>query len=86
MGVEGAEATSRGQGRAPPTGPCGAADRGRPGPWVAPQAALWSVTSSCRINIPRKFSSNSENISRSRFFEIKNSKNRELALGILSIG
>ena len=53
-----------------------------PGPWVVPQDALWSSASFCR----RKLSSNSENISRSNFYEIENRKNRELTLGIFLIG
>ena len=54
-----------------------------PALWVAPQAALWSIGVFSRIKNLRKFSSNSENISRSNFLKYKN---RELALGILSIG
>ena len=76
----------RGQGRAPPAGPGGPTARGRPGPWVSPQDALWSSASFYRIKNRRKLLSNSENIFRSNFSEIENSKNRELALGILLIG
>ena len=57
-----------------------------PGPWVALQVGLRSPTSSWKIKNICKFWRNSENISRSRFSEIENGKNRELALGILSIG
>ena len=54
--------------------------------WVASEAALQSSGVLFRIKKFRKFSSNSENISRTDFLKYKNSKNRELALGILSIG
>ena len=57
-----------------------------PGPLVAPQVALRRGGVFLHIKIPRKFSSNSENISISDFLKYKNSKNREVALGILSIG
>ena len=53
---------------------------------VASGAPLRTPSSSWRKNNPRKFRSNSENISRSKFLKQKDSKNRELALGILSIG
>ena len=57
-----------------------------PSPWVAPQVALRRGGVFLRIKILCKFSANSENISKSDFLKFKNSKNRELALGILSIG
>ena len=57
-----------------------------PALWVASQAAPRNPSSSWRKNNPRKFWSNSKNISRSKFLKQKDSKNRELALGILSIG
>ena len=53
-----------------------------PGLWGAFEAALRTPSSSWRKNNSLKFSSNSEEISRSGFFEIENSKNSELALGI----
>ena len=57
-----------------------------PSLWVAPQVALLAPVIICPVKNRRKFSSNSENISRSDFLKYKNSENRELALGILSIG
>ena len=57
-----------------------------PGLWAAPRAAVWCPGAFHHVRIPRKFWSNSENISRSKFLKQKDSKNRELALGILSIG
>ena len=57
-----------------------------PALWVASGAPLRSLSSSWRKNNPRKVSSNSENIPRSKFLKQKDSKNRELALGILVIG
>ena len=57
-----------------------------PALWVASSAPLRSLSSSWRKNNPRKILSNSVNISRSKFLKQKDSKNRELALGILSIG
>ena len=60
--------------------------RGGPHPWVHPPALLRIGTSSWRIKNPQKFPARSENISRSKFLKQKDSKNSELALGILSIG
>ena len=54
--------------------------------WVASSAPLQSLSSSWHKNNPHKVSPNSENIYRSKFLKQKDSKNRELALGILSIG
>ena len=76
----------RGHGRVPPAPPGGAAAGGRPWPLGGPQVALRRGGVLLRIKIARKFSSNSENISRSDFLKYKNCKNRELALGIFSIG
>ena len=59
---------------------------GAPALWASPPALLRTGTSSWQIKIPRKFPVQSENISRSKFLKQKDSKNRELALGILSIG
>ena len=42
-----------------------------PGLWVPPQAARWSPGAFRRVRILRKFSSNSENIFRSKFSEIQ---------------
>ena len=66
--------------------------QGGPRPGVAPglcgstEAVLRAPVFICSIKNPRKFSSNFENISRSNFLQEKHDKNRELALGILSIG
>ena len=68
------------QGRVPPTG--GPQDVARDAPWVA----LLDTVFICPIKNCRKFSSNSKNISRSNFLQQKQHKNRELVLGILSIG
>ena len=76
----------RGQGLVPPVPPGRAMVGAIPGPWVAPQVALRRGGAFLRIKISRKFSSNSENISKSDFLKYKNNKSRELALGILSIG
>ena len=54
--------------------------------WASPPALLRTGTSSWQIKIPRKIPVQSENIFRSKFLKQKDSKNRELALGILSIG
>ena len=75
-----------GVGRVPPTPPSGAAAGGHPWPLGGPQVAVRCGGVFLRIKIPRKFSPNSENISRSDFLKYKNNKNRELAMGILSIG
>ena len=56
------------------------------GLWVPPGVALLATLLISSIKNRRKFSSNSENISRSNFLQQKHGKNRELALGILSIG
>ena len=64
---EGAEEVPRGQGRVPPVPPGGAMAGGRPWPLGGPQVALRRGGVFLRIKIPRKFSSNSENISRSDF-------------------
>ena len=64
-----------GHGRGPPA-PCGS----------PPRLPFGLQVSYVAIKNLYKFSSNSENISRSKFLKYKNSKNRELALGILSIG
>ena len=74
-----------GKGRVPPTGLGGPVARGRLWPLGGLPVALWSLASSWRIKIPRNFWRNFENISRSGFSEIENSKNRKLALGILSV-
>ena len=57
-----------------------------PALWDSSRAALLTRSSSWRIINLRKFPVQSENISRSKFVKQKDSKNRELALGILSIG
>ena len=57
-----------------------------PGLWVPPGVALLAPVLISSIKNRRKFSSNSENISRSNFLQQNQHKNRELALGILSIG
>ena len=54
--------------------------------WVPPGVALLAPVLISTIKNHRKFSPNSENISRSKFLKQKQDKNRELALGILSIG
>ena len=77
---------SHGQGRALPAGGPRPRQRGASAPWASPPAPLRSGTWSWRIKIPQKFPARSENISRSKFLKQKDSKNRELALGILSIG
>ena len=82
----GAEAAPSGHGRALPAGLGGTAPRDCPWPLGGPQVALWSLASSWRIKQLCKFLCTSKNISRSGFFEIENNKNKELALGILSIG
>ena len=76
----------RGRGGSHPHLLVGPRQGGVPGPWVAPQVALRRAGVFLRIKIPRKFSSDSENISTSDFLKYKNCKNRELTLGILSIG
>ena len=57
-----------------------------PGLWVPPGVALPALVLISSIKNRRKFSSYSENISRSNFLQQNQHKNRELALGILSIG
>ena len=52
--------------------------------WVASEAALRTPSSSWRENNPRKFSSNSENISRSKFLKQNNSKTRTTQLTKIS--
>ena len=69
----------RGRGGSHPRVQVGPRPAAAPGPWVACQVALWSSSSFCRIKNRRKLLSNSENIFRSNFSEIENSKNRELA-------
>ena len=56
------------------------------GLWVPPGVALLVPVLIYSIKNHRKFSSNSENISISNFLQQNQHKNRELALGILSIG
>ena len=46
-------------------------------PVGGPQVALWSPGAFGRIKIPHKFSSNSENISRSKFSEIQKQQKQE---------
>ena len=74
-----------GQRWAPLAGPPWDAAGGASAPWASPLAPLRSSTWSWHIKIPQKFPVRSENISRSKFLKQKDSKNRELALGILSI-
>ena len=57
-----------------------------PGLWVPPGVALLPPVLIFSIKNRRKFSSNSENIFRSNFLQQNQHNNRELALGILSIG
>ena len=57
-----------------------------PGLWVPPGVALLAPVLISSIKNHHKFSSNSENISRSNFLQQKKHKNSELVLGILSIG
>ena len=83
---EGAEGVPHGQGRAPSVGPLWAMAGGRMCPVSGPSGSPWSSGVLFRIKNLRKFLSNSENIFRSDFLKYKNCKNRELALGILSIG
>ena len=75
----------RGQGWAPAAALGGAAARGRPWPLGGPPGRP-AVSNFVVIKNLYKFWRNSENTSRSGFSKIENSKNRELALGILSIG
>ena len=53
--------------------------------WASPRVALLAPFLISSIKNLREFSSNSENISRSNFLQQFQHKNRELALGILSI-
>ena len=86
MGIEGGRGDPPGPGVGPGRVSKGAAAGGRPWPLGGPPGRP-SVSGSFLANkIPRKFPCNSENISKSRFSEIENNKNRALARGILSIG
>ena len=77
----------RGAGTTPGRGPPSHPQVGpSPGLWVSPGVALLAPVLISSIKNYRKFSSNSENIFRSNFLQQKHDKNREQALGILSIG
>ena len=54
-----------------------------PALWVAPRGALWSSGVFRRVKILRKFSSSSENISRSKFSEIQKQPKQETGTGYL---
>ena len=49
----------------------------------APRAALWCPDAFRRVKIPRKFSSSSENIFRSKFSEIQKQQKQETSTGHL---
>ena len=83
---EGAEGTHQEQGRVPPAGQGGPRQEVVPALWVAPRAALWCPSAFRRVKIPRKFSSIPRIFPEVNFLKYKNSKNRKLALVILSIG
>ena len=76
----------RGRGGSHPRPRVGPRQEAVPALRVASGAPLRTLSSSWRKNNLRKFWSNSANISRSKFLKQKDSKNRELAPGILSIG
>ena len=76
----------RGRGSPPPRPPLDLRVGPAPGLWVPPVDALLAAVLISSIKNLRKFSSNSENISRSNFLQQNQHKNRKLALGILSIG
>ena len=80
------EGVPEGQGRPAAAAPLDPRVGPAPGLWASPGVALLAPVLISSIKNPRKFSSNSENISRSNFLKQKQHKNRELALGILSIG
>ena len=74
---EGAERVPRGQGRAPPAGPSGAAVAGRPWPVGGPQVALWFPGAFRRIRILRKFSAQFDGISCGGLSEIEKQQKQE---------
>ena len=87
IGVGGDRGGSRGAGATCGRGlPLGRGWYPRGAFWVSAGHALLAPVLICPIKNRRKVSSNSENISRSNFLQQKQDKNRELALGILSIG